>query len=125
MDVTVSLRSWNPIKANFVVYQELVTDAINPRRWQGKLGLWFRPTGWRPADVQQNPIAKREENYKKYDAAPKPKVSLYLAVQFVLVVLLGFAFLMATAELGSPEIIALLGFFIWQIYMFGKVIGRA
>jgi sterol desaturase/sphingolipid hydroxylase (fatty acid hydroxylase superfamily) len=45
------LANWNPFWANFQVYDYLLADARKARRWRDKIGIWFRRTGWRPADV--------------------------------------------------------------------------
>ena len=46
------LASWNPFWANFQVYDYLLFDARHTKRWRDKIGVWFRRTGWRPADVE-------------------------------------------------------------------------
>jgi alkylglycerol monooxygenase len=45
------LGSWNPLWANFEVYADLLHDSRHARRWSDKLRVWFKPPGWRPADV--------------------------------------------------------------------------
>jgi len=45
------LANWNPFWANLQVYDYLLFDARKTGRWQDKLGIWYRRTGWRPADV--------------------------------------------------------------------------
>lgn len=45
------LRSWNPVWANLQVYWELAKDSWRTQRWSDKLRVWFKPPGWRPADV--------------------------------------------------------------------------
>ncbi|MED5620356.1 sterol desaturase family protein [Ideonella sp. BN130291] len=45
------LRSWNPVWANLQVYAGLWKEMQLCSRWQDKLALWFKPPGWRPADV--------------------------------------------------------------------------
>jgi sterol desaturase/sphingolipid hydroxylase (fatty acid hydroxylase superfamily) len=45
------LRSWNPVWANLQIYWELVKDSWRARSWADKLRVWFKPPGWRPADV--------------------------------------------------------------------------
>jgi alkylglycerol monooxygenase len=47
------LRSWNPLWANAEVYWALLQDSLHTRRWSDKLRVWFKPPGWRPADVAQ------------------------------------------------------------------------
>jgi sterol desaturase/sphingolipid hydroxylase (fatty acid hydroxylase superfamily) len=45
------LRSWNPVWANLEVYWALAQDSWRASRWMDKLRVWFKPPGWRPADV--------------------------------------------------------------------------
>src|SRR5262249_37779063 len=45
------LRSWNPLWANFEVYAALAKDSWHAASWGDKLRVWFKPPGWRPADV--------------------------------------------------------------------------
>ena len=45
------LRSWNPLWANLQVYADLARDSWHTRRWADKVRVWFKPPGWRPADV--------------------------------------------------------------------------
>ncbi|MGJ7564977.1 lysoplasmalogenase family protein [Variovorax sp. GB1R11] len=46
-----ALRSWDPLWANAEVYWALAKDSWHTRRWADKLRVWFKPPGWRPADV--------------------------------------------------------------------------
>ena len=45
------LRSWNPLWANLQYYAELAQDSWRAASWADKLRVWFKPPGWRPADV--------------------------------------------------------------------------
>jgi alkylglycerol monooxygenase len=45
------LESWDPLWSNFEVYWALARDSWHTRRWGDKLRVWFKPPGWRPADV--------------------------------------------------------------------------
>jgi alkylglycerol monooxygenase len=45
------LQSWDPLWANGEVYWGLLRDSWHTRRWSDKLRVWFKPPGWRPADV--------------------------------------------------------------------------
>lgn len=45
------LNSWDPLWANAEVYWGLLKDSWHTRRWADKLRVWFKPPGWRPADV--------------------------------------------------------------------------
>jgi sterol desaturase/sphingolipid hydroxylase (fatty acid hydroxylase superfamily)/uncharacterized membrane protein YhhN len=45
------LDSWDPLWSNFEVYWALAQDSWHARSWADKLRVWFKPPGWRPADV--------------------------------------------------------------------------
>lgn len=46
-----ALNSWDPLWANAEVYWSLLKDSWHAERWSDKLRVWFKPPGWRPADV--------------------------------------------------------------------------
>jgi sterol desaturase/sphingolipid hydroxylase (fatty acid hydroxylase superfamily) len=46
-----ALNSWDPLWANAEVYWALLKDSWHARNWFDKLRVWFKPPGWRPADV--------------------------------------------------------------------------
>lgn len=82
------LANWNPIWANFQVYNYLLFDARKTRRWQDKVSLWFRRTGWRPADVEvKYPKAAVDlTNFRKFDPQITTSRYRYVMAQFVVVV---------------------------------------
>ena len=47
------LQSWDPLWANATVYRQLAHDSWHARNWLDKARVWFKPPGWRPADVAQ------------------------------------------------------------------------
>jgi len=79
------LANWNPFWANLQVYDYLLFDARHARRWRDKLGIWFRRTGWRPADVE-NRYPKRNVDlarFRKFDPPMTPSLRRYVVWQFV------------------------------------------
>lgn len=94
------LASWNPFRANLQVYHYLWFDAVRTRRWRDKLGIWFRRTGWRPADVAAKFPKRNAElvNFQKFDPAPGRMISRYIVGQFVLA---AFAVLWIGGEFAS------------------------
>jgi sterol desaturase/sphingolipid hydroxylase (fatty acid hydroxylase superfamily) len=86
------LGSWNPFWANFQVYDYLLFDARKTRRWRDKLGIWFRRTGWRPADVEAA-YPKRSFNpqrFKKFDPDIRRGDRRYVVGQFAIAIALAF-----------------------------------
>lgn len=83
------LANWNPIWANLQVYDYLLFDAINTRRWRDKIGIWFRRTGWRPADVAAA-FPKHSidfERFEKFDPQISQRKRSYVMAQFLVVIL--------------------------------------
>jgi sterol desaturase/sphingolipid hydroxylase (fatty acid hydroxylase superfamily) len=79
------LASWNPVRANLQVYEYLWFDAVRAKRWRDRLGIWFRRTGWRPADVEAR-YPKRPadlQNFEKYDPPLSRAGRRYVVGQFV------------------------------------------
>jgi len=83
------LASWNPIWANLQVYSYLWFDAVRTRRWRDKLGIWFRRTGWRPADVAANFPKKAADltHFQKFNPPVTPAIRRYILAQFMLAVI--------------------------------------
>jgi alkylglycerol monooxygenase len=68
--ITRPARTWNPIRINFQHLWLLIQDSWRTKNWKDKWTLWFKETGYRPADVaQQYPVQKIEDVYafEKYD----------------------------------------------------------
>ena len=62
--VTRPVRTWNPIKINFMHLWLLIKDAWRANSWKDKLRIWFMPLGWRPADVaEKHPVFKIDDVY--------------------------------------------------------------
>ncbi len=115
------LASWNPFRANLQVYKYLLFDARQAEKWSDKLSIWFRRTGWRPADVQARFPKKNVDltNFKKFDPAVPAPVARYVLGQFVVVIaaILSIAVLFASAGAGAVLIPCLM---LWaQLYTLG------
>lgn len=93
------LASWNPFWANLQVYDYLLFDARHARRWRDRLGIWFRRTGWRPADVEARFPKLRSDlaAFEKFDPPVPVPMKRYVLAQFgvAIAVTLGIAVLFA------------------------------
>ena len=78
------LASWNPFWANLQVYDYLLFDARHARRLRDKFGIWFRRTGWRPADVEAAyPRARADlSRFEKFDPRIPASLRRYVLAQF-------------------------------------------
>ncbi|GAA0770122.1 hypothetical protein GCM10009107_61580 [Ideonella azotifigens] len=96
------LRSWNPLWANLEVYAALWHDSRHAASWADKLRVWFKPPGWRPADVAARfPGAPFELQRPLYDP-PVSRGALWAsAALFVAAVLLTSVLLWTAHEQAS------------------------
>jgi sterol desaturase/sphingolipid hydroxylase (fatty acid hydroxylase superfamily) len=111
------LRSFNPVAANLQVYKALVLDSWHARAWADKVRVWWKPPGWRPADVAAR-FPKPAFDLRAFQLyhPPTPMAQQWLAAGLFLVVLgLTSAFLwfshqfsLAQQAGGAAGIVALL-----------------
>jgi len=82
------LASWNPFWANLQVYDYLLFDARRTRRWRDRIGIWFRRTGWRPADVVEAWPGRTStlSQFRRFDPPVADGVRRYVLVQFLVAV---------------------------------------
>ncbi len=83
-------KTWNPIRINFQHLWLMIKDAWRTNNWKDKFTLWFRRTGYRPADVAAKyPVYKIEDVYhfEKYDTRTSPAFTAWAWVQLTLLLL--------------------------------------
>jgi sterol desaturase/sphingolipid hydroxylase (fatty acid hydroxylase superfamily) len=116
--ITRPVRTWNPIKINFLHMWLLIKDAWNTKNFKDKLRIWFMPTGWRPADVAEKyPVYKIEDayNFEKYDPKASTVLHVWSWVQLVLLLLFISYLFGNIAYIGKPYI------FIYGLFAFVMV----
>ncbi|RYD77731.1 MAG: sterol desaturase family protein [Sphingobacteriales bacterium] len=117
--VTRPVRTWNPIKINFQHLWLLITDAWRAKNWKDKFSIWFKPTGWRPADVAQNyPVHKIEDVYdfEKYDTSFSKPLLVWTWVQLIMLLLFVSYLFGNIASIGLPNIFVYGGFLFLFVY---------
>ena len=122
--ITRPVRTWNPIKINFVHLWLLIKDAWRAQHRIDKLRIWFMPTGWRPEDVAARyPVYKIENVYsfEKYDTPGPAWLSAWCWVQLSMVLLLTAWLFGSIAAIGSPGIFIYGGFLFLSIYSFTEL----
>ena len=111
------LRSFDPVWANLQVYRDLVLDSWRARSWADKLRVWWKPPGWRPADVAARwpKPAFEIAALRRFDPPAPPAAQwaaglLFLAVLGLTSVFLWFAHTLALPQqvAGAAGIVALL-----------------
>jgi alkylglycerol monooxygenase len=106
------LRSWNPLWANAEVYWHTAEDAWHAQRWRGKLLVWIKPPGWRPADVAaRHPKPAFVMPGERFDPPVPKALMIYTLLQFAL--LLG----MTTQFLGMAGTASLSALLAYAFYL--------
>ena len=115
--ITRPVSTWNPVKINFQHLWLMIKDAWHTRNWKDKFTLWFRPTGYRPADVAEKyPVNKIENVYdfQKYEPYSSPEKRVWAGIQLGMILLLTsylFATIASMNEM-NPSYIFLYGAFL-------------
>lgn len=120
--ITRPVRTWNPIKINFQHLWVMILDAWRTASWRDKFRIWFMPTGWRPADVEEKyPIHKIEDVYhfNKYSPDAKPFQKFWAGFQLMVMIAFGLYFFGNLAQIGTP------GIFWYGLYIFVSVYALA
>lgn len=88
--ITRPVKTWNPIKINFQHVWLLTKDAWRTNSRKDKFTLWFRSTGYRPADVMgKYPVYKIEDvyNFERYNTKASVALHVWSWVQLLLILL--------------------------------------
>ena len=83
------LESWDPLWSNLEVYWALARDSWHARSWADKVRVWFKPPGWRPADVAARfpRPAFALARVRRYHPPMTPGLAWFAALQFGAVML--------------------------------------
>ncbi|MFZ9503860.1 MAG: sterol desaturase family protein [Cyclobacteriaceae bacterium] len=125
--VTRPVRTWNPIRINFMHLWLLICDAWRAANWMDKLKIWFMPLGWRPADVAERyPVYKIDDvaRYDKFDIPNSTALLVWVFTQmFLLLALISYLFFNITT-IGSPGIFLYGGLVFLTIYAYTELLGH-
>lgn len=122
--VTRPVKTWNPVKINFVHLWLLIRDAWRTRSWKDKLRIWIMPTGWRPADVKEKfPVETIHDvyQYKKFDPPASRALIAWSWVQMFFNYFLLIYFFSHIAQIGSPSIFYYGFFVVLSIYAYTEL----
>ncbi len=122
--ITRPVRTWNPVKINFMHLWLLIKDAWRAASWKDKLRIWFMPTGWRPADVAARyPVYKIDDVYhfEKYSTTTPALLATWCWIQLT-VLLIAISYLFGhIATIGSPGIFIYGGFVFLSVYSYTEL----
>ncbi len=122
--VTRPVRTWNPIKINFLHLWLLFKDAWHTQNWKDKLRVFYKSTGWRPVDVAEKyPVYKIEDVYdfEKYDTPYSKSFLVWTWVQTIVLLLLVSYLFGNIGAIGTPGIFYYGAFIFLFVYAFTEL----
>ena len=124
---TRPVKTWNPIKINFLHLRLLILDAYRTHNWADKFAIWFKPTGWRPADVvEKYPVEKIEDPYhfQKYDTRASNALKMWIGIQFFVTLAFMYYLFGNLAAIPKPQIFFYGGFILLAVYAYTELMDR-
>lgn len=125
--IRTRLKSWDPLWANIHVYAQLFSDAIHTRSWKDKCFIWFRRTGWRPADVNEAyPLQKTNlADFRKFDVTLESWLQKYGFVQHLILIAVTLLVLTSAQNLDTLPIWTAIAFIFFAGFSLGAVLARS
>lgn len=119
-------QDYNPVTAHYEWLQVIWQDAMLTNNSWDKIRIWFKPTGWRPKDVeQQYPRIKfSAKTYKKFDNPRKPYSLATMLIIFSIIASTNLA-LLFTPGLSFQLKIILLTIITLGLISLGKVLNSS
>jgi hypothetical protein len=103
--ITIPLNGWDPVRANFHYWGDLITMARASRNRWDKLLVFVKPPGWRPQDLggPQTPKVWDHARYRKFDTQIPAALGAYISFQFALLLAFTSCFLFRQADLDTQQ----------------------
>lgn len=121
------VQTWNPVIINFMHLAQLVQDAWHAEKWSDKLRIWFKPTGWRPADVKiKYPIdfTEKAQDQIKYDTPASPMLIGWAWFQLVLHFVFVFHLIQLLPEVPYEQLIFYGIFILVSVFAYTTLMDR-
>lgn len=125
--ITNPLNSFNPFRANFHYWFELVDTARKADNFKDKLFVFIKPPGWFPASLGGfKPAPPVDLNHvHKYDTKTTAFTNIYILIQFALILGITSYYMFFSKDMiqsGDPSILFfamfMAGFILLSLYVF-------
>lgn len=122
--ITRPAETWNPIRINFQHLGLLISDAWRASSWKDKFTIWFKPTGWRPENFEENyPVKKIKDvyNFKKFNSSNSKKLAYWSVIQSLITLLFISYLFNNIAIIGFPNVFIYGSFLFITIYSYTEL----
>ncbi len=125
--ITRPAATWNPVKINYQHLWLLIKDAWRTNDLKAKFLIWFKPTGWRPADMEEKfpvPYIKDVFHFEKWNPPYHPKLPAWLWFHLVALLLFLTWYFGNIAAIGAPGIFYYAFFIFLAVYANSELMDR-
>lgn len=127
--VTMPAKTWNPILINFQHLWVLLKDAWRAQNWMDKLRVFYKPTGWRPADVAAKyPIENKIDDvysYEKYDTERTKPLIAWAWFQYTFTLFLTLYMFYNIKDIGTTGVFLYSAIIFISIYGYSSLMDRS
>ena len=125
--VKKAVGTWNPVRINFQHIWQLTKDAWHTKNWLDKIRIWFKPTGWRPADVAEKyPIEYTIDpaTQVKYYPQLSKNLQRWSWIQYIVTALFVFHLLLSMGSISETQLFIYTGFLFSLIYSYTTLMDK-
>jgi alkylglycerol monooxygenase len=115
--ITTGLKSWNPLWANLHFWSDTALLAWRTTHWRDKVRIWFKPPGWRPADLAAQ--ARPDSDPPKFDPPTSAFTRGYTFVQFWLLTAASLWLLQVQEALPRAFVLLAFGWMCFSLFVQG------
>lgn len=122
--ITTPLESWDPVRANFHYWGDLIGLAERCRNAWDKIRVFLKPPGWRPAYLG-GPVIPQEHDrasHRKFETSDNVMFRRYVGIQFTLLLAVTTVFLFMHERLPNWSAWALAGLIILWVMDMGLML---
>lgn len=122
--------SWNPIWANFEHLGYLIRQSLAAPYFTDKIRIWFSNPAWRPrqegtgAASYERPAAVDAKTFVKWNTSTGIKVTRYVALNFVIIVVMTTFLLFQEANLTPTSLLIGTAFILMTLLIWGGLFER-
>ncbi|WKD49775.1 sterol desaturase family protein [Microbulbifer spongiae] len=118
------LNTFDPLAANLQHLKRMALDAWYTKSWRDKLTLWFRRTGYRPADAEAAmPVSSTDlTHFQRFDPHIRRGRRNYALIQHLCYSAASLALLWFNTQLGFAQLLAVVTALVFCLVVNGRIL---
>ncbi|MFA0810410.1 sterol desaturase family protein [Microbulbifer epialgicus] len=122
--VRKALNTFDPLAANLQHLKRMAQDAWYTRNWWDKFTLWFRPTGYRPADAEAAmPVHSTDlTHFQRFDPHIRQARRIYALLQHLCYSAATLVLLWYYESLDFPQLLSVVVLLVFSLVINGRIL---